>query len=181
MPGIFLILGKLINKLKHHLRPRQSVLYDQVVANRNKTELRHESSFSTEYTEPLQPIGSHPSKPRSDEYQSVDRKNGEEFKILGWLHYWEQLIIGLACAINNVSFFVFMSSLGALPWLALTNEKQASASTGQWEARCWHPVKPFCDVVSARRCRWTDGVPPLSPQNIINYTSQLHQYNRRKT
>ena len=83
VPGIFLILGKLINKLKHHLRPRQSVLYDQVVANRNKTVLRHEEASTSEYREPLQPIGSHPSKPRSDEYQTVERKNGEEFKILG--------------------------------------------------------------------------------------------------
>ena len=34
--------------------------------------------------------------------------------------------MGLACAINNVSFFVFMSPLGILSLPALTNQKPAS-------------------------------------------------------
>ena len=34
-----LILGKLINKLKHHLSPGLLVLYGQVVKNGNKTKL----------------------------------------------------------------------------------------------------------------------------------------------
>ena len=164
-----LILGKLINKLKHHLSPGLLVLYGQVVKNGNKTKL------------PQLQIAIR--KPQSLRWSETRAKFSKwvGIQIVVWLHYWGQLIMGLACAINNVSFFVFMSSLGILSLPALTNQKQAFLTTGQWEAGCWHPVKPFCDAVSAWRCRWTDGVPPLSPQNIINYTSQLHQYNRRKT
>ena len=58
VPGIFLILGKLINKLKHHLSPGLSVLYDRVVGNENKTVLSHEASSASESR--LQPLGRHP-------------------------------------------------------------------------------------------------------------------------
>ena len=48
LPGIFLILGKLINKLKHHLSPGLLVLYDQVMKNGNKIRVVEFSDKRTE-------------------------------------------------------------------------------------------------------------------------------------